>query len=244
MSGDSPDEAFRAEHIRSGSLRPDLIFAYGWDSMYEMIVNMKRAVRERIRRGITQKDNPSPEEIRRAAEGAVRQVQEDLAAGKGKSSAFYAFETAYEELSDSIWSLCGRGEVRACREILGELYSFVTEMMADTNMLICLFISYRYALVTLISGDSREAMGIFRTAMDDLDRMIGSGNVYMIRLLEGYGQAARASGQEQEAGRAQKRMLEIAAQITEGENCLLGEAVKRRIQRRDASKDHTVNIVL
>ena len=39
-------------------------------------------------------------------------------------------------------------------------------------------------------------------------------------------------------------MLEIAAQITEGENCLLREAVKRRIQRRDASKDHTVNIVL
>ncbi|MDO5455924.1 MAG: hypothetical protein Q4F25_03295, partial [Eubacteriales bacterium] len=88
------------------------------------------------------------------------------------------------------------------------------------------------------------AMGIFRTAMDDLDRMIGSGNVYMIRLLEGYGQAARAAAREQEADRAEKRMLEIAAGIGEGEDRLLVEAVKRRVQKRDSLKDSAVNIVL
>lgn len=202
--------------------------------MYEMIVNMKRAVRGRIRREIAQKDQPSPEEIRRAAEGAVRQVREDLAAGKGRSSAFYAFETAYEELSDSIWSLCGRGQTQACREILGELYSFAAEMMSGSNMMICLFISYRYALVTLMSGDPREAMKIFRMIMDDLDTMIGSDNVYTMRLLEGYAQAARAADEEQEADRAQERMVEIAALIGEGEDCLLVEAVKRRIQKRDS----------
>lgn len=192
-----------------------------------MISQLKHAARRRLWKKVSTDPRARARQIRRACESMIEQAGEDIEAGQSLSRTLYAFETAYEEISDSVWSLRERGETQQCLEIMAMLYDFTQTSMAGRGMLVSVFIAYRYADLLRECERPEESMALYRKLMEQLDGMIGSDNVYTIDCLEGYARSAFAAGADEEAKKAMDNMYRTAAAM-EGPDSLLAQAVQKR----------------
>lgn len=194
-----------------------------------MISQLKYAARRRLWKKVSADPQAGARQIRRACESMIEQAGEDIEAGQSLSRTLYAFETAYEEISDSVWSLRERGETQQCLEIMAMLYEFTQTSMAGRGMLVSVFIAYRYADLLRECERPEESMALYRKLMEQLDGMIGCENVYTINCLEGYARSALAAGADEEAEKAMDSMYRTAAAM-EGTDSLLARAVQKRTQ--------------
>ena len=169
---------------------------------------------------------PDARRLHEIVDAIIAEARCDEAAGVRKDKVLFAFESAFEQISDRIAVLRENGETEAYRDIYAKLFTFADEMMADSYMPMYLFIMYRYANALLETGEAAAAAQMFEKLCAGTDRLIGIRNTYGIHCLERAAVAAVASGQPEKALKALDDMNEISVGEF-GEHSAVNMAVQR-----------------
>lgn len=187
---------------------------------------IRRPVRGIKLRHMLSEGDHSAKRAGKLADTVIEWARRDEAAGIRKDRLLFAFEEAFEEISDEIALLPERGEEQAYRDIYAKLYDFASEMMEDSYMPLYLYILYRYANALLMTGETAEAVKLFEKLLEGTERLIGTENSYGIHCLERLAVAAEADGQHQKALEALRRMYRISEEEF-GKESAMAMAVRR-----------------
>ena len=164
----------------------------------------------RRRAALSRQENPSARSVEESVDDILRKAAASRDKGIRKDKWLFRFEGEVEEISDAIGKLAENGQSGEGMKLWRKLYEFAVDTMAESYMPMYLYILFRYADTLLDTGETEEALKLYRELCEGTERLIGIENSYGIHCLERLATAAHRSGNRAEESCALKKMRLIA----------------------------------